>query len=59
VAADTAIPVDVELVDVDTDDSLREQYGDRVPYVYVDSRPAFKFEVDPDKLREKLAAADA
>ncbi|WP_416838661.1 glutaredoxin family protein [Haloferax sp. DFSO52] len=57
VAADEDVPVDIELVDVDTDDELRDQYGERVPYVYVDGRPAFKFRVDPDQLRAKLAAA--
>ncbi|KTG20250.1 glutaredoxin family protein [Haloferax profundi] len=51
------IPVEMDLVDVDTDRELLEEYGDRVPYVYVDGRPAFKFEVDPDRLREKLHKA--
>ncbi|WP_411965418.1 glutaredoxin family protein [Haloferax sp. YSMS24] len=57
VAEDEGVPVDIELVDVDTDEELREEYGERVPYVYVDGRPAFKFRVDPAQLREKLAAA--
>ncbi|KAB1186675.1 MULTISPECIES: glutaredoxin family protein [Haloferax] len=57
VADDEGVPVDIDLVDVDTDRELLEAYGDRVPYVYVDGRPAFKFEVDADRLREKLAAA--
>ena len=59
IAEDEGVPVDIELVDVDTDEELREEYGERVPYVYVDGRPAFKFRVDPDQLREKLAAASA
>ncbi|POG53793.1 glutaredoxin family protein [Haloferax marisrubri] len=57
VADETDVPVDIDLVNVDTDDELREQYGERVPYVYVDDRPAFKFRVDADRLREKLTAA--
>lgn len=57
VAAAEGIPVDIELVNVDTDEELRAKYGDRVPYVYLDGRPAFKFAVDPERLREKLAAA--
>ncbi|REA05858.1 thioredoxin family protein [Haloferax sp. Atlit-6N] len=57
VAGETDVPVDIELVNVDTDDELSEKYGERVPYVYVDGRPAFKFRVDADRLREKLTAA--
>ncbi|AFK18242.1 glutaredoxin family protein [Haloferax mediterranei ATCC 33500] len=57
VAAGEGVPVDIEFINVDTDEELRAKYGERVPYVYIDGRPAFKFEVDPDRLREKLAAA--
>ncbi|WP_396610634.1 glutaredoxin family protein [Haloferax sp. S1W] len=57
VADSTGVPVDIDVIDVDTDSALTEEYGDRVPYVYVDGRPAFKFEVDPERLREKLDAA--
>lgn len=46
--------VDIEVVDVDDDESLREEYGDRVPYVFVDGRPAFKYRVDEQELRRKL-----
>ncbi|CQR50994.1 MULTISPECIES: glutaredoxin family protein [Haloferax] len=57
VAEEADVPVDIDLVNVDADDELRETYGERVPYVYVDGRPAFKFRVDADRLREKLTAA--
>ena len=56
VAADVARPVDVETVDVDADPDLREKYGERVPYVLVDDRPAFKFRVDAAELRDRLDA---
>lgn len=46
--------VDIAEVDVDDDESLREQYGERVPYVLVDGRPAFKYRVDEQELRRKL-----
>ena len=46
--------VEIEEVDVDDDESLREEYGDRVPYVLVDGRPAFKYRVDERELRRKL-----
>lgn len=47
-------PVSVELVDVDEDPRLREEYGDRVPYVLVDGTPKFKYRVDAERLREAL-----
>ncbi|ACV49377.1 glutaredoxin family protein [Halomicrobium mukohataei] len=55
VAESVARSVDIEVVDVD-EASLREEYGDRVPYVLVDDRPAFKFRVDERELRQKLVA---
>ena len=50
--------VEVDLVDVDSDPSLREAYGERVPYVLLDGRPAFKYRVDADELRTRLLGAD-
>lgn len=57
VAADEGVPVDVDLVDVDEDAALREEYGDRVPYVLVDGTPRFKFRVGERDLRRLLADA--
>lgn len=46
--------VAIELVDIDEQETLRSEYGDRVPYVLIDGRPAFKYRVDERELREKL-----
>ena len=46
--------VDLDVVDVDEDPELRAEYGERVPYVLVDGRPAFKYRVDEDELRRRL-----
>jgi len=54
VADDEGVAVDVELVDVDTDEELRAEYGERVPYVLLDGSPAFKYRVDEARLRRKL-----
>lgn len=54
VAGEVGRPVDLETVDVDEDADLRERYGERVPYVLVDGRPAFKFRVDEADLRRRL-----
>lgn len=54
VSASVSIDVSLELTNVDEDPELREEYGDRVPYVFVDGRPAFKYHVDEDALRRYL-----
>ncbi|MFB6256678.1 MAG: glutaredoxin family protein [Haloplanus sp.] len=56
VTASLPRPVTLETVDVDADAELREQYGERVPYVTVNGRPQFKYRVDPDDLRALLTA---
>ena len=56
VAADEGVALDLDLVDVDTDPDLQAEYGERVPFVLVDGRPAFKYHVDERRLREKLTA---
>ncbi|WP_435174978.1 glutaredoxin family protein [Halorussus sp. AFM4] len=54
VADEVAADVSVETVDVDEDPELREEYGERVPYVLVDGRPQFKYRVDATSLRTVL-----
>ncbi|MFY4812809.1 glutaredoxin family protein [Haloarcula sp. AONF1] len=54
VADDEGVTIALDLVDVDEDPALREEYGERVPYVLVDESPAFKYHVDERQLREKL-----
>ncbi|GAA0650890.1 glutaredoxin family protein [Salarchaeum japonicum] len=49
------VDVAIEEVDVDDDPELRAAYGERVPYVFVDGDPAFKFRVDADELEERLS----
>lgn len=58
VAADTDTPVQIEEVNVDDDDRLRAEYGDRVPYVFVNGWPAFKYEVDETELRRQIQQAE-
>ncbi|EMA68048.1 glutaredoxin family protein [Halorubrum kocurii] len=57
VAEGLDVAIDLEMVDVDEDPALAEEYGERVPYVLVDGHPAFKYEVDERELRLKLLAA--
>ncbi|MFC6974775.1 glutaredoxin family protein [Halomicroarcula sp. GCM10025709] len=55
VAAETETAVDLELVDVDEDPELQDEYGEKVPHVLVDGSPAFTYVVREDDLRERLA----
>lgn len=43
-----------EMVDVDSDDDLRAEYGDRVPVVLLDGREHSYFTVDVPRLRRDL-----
>jgi len=51
------VAVALDVVDVDTDPELADEYGERVPYVLVNGHPTFKYEVDERDLRLKLLAA--
>ncbi|SDX54558.1 Glutaredoxin-like domain [Modestobacter sp. DSM 44400] len=46
-----------QLVDVDAEDELRTEYGDRVPVVLLDGREHSYFTVDVDRLRRDLGTA--
>ncbi|QLC33272.1 glutaredoxin family protein [Halarchaeum sp. CBA1220] len=50
--------LDVAVVDVDDDPELREAYGERVPYVFVDGTPKFKYRVSEDALRDAIEHAE-
>lgn len=54
IAEEEGINVAVEEVNIDADPDLREEYGDRIPYVLFEGRPAFKFRVDDEECRERL-----
>ncbi|WP_435100756.1 glutaredoxin family protein [Halarchaeum sp. P4] len=50
--------LDVTVVDVDDDPELREAYGERVPYVFVEGTPKFKYRMSEQAFREAVTAAD-
>lgn len=56
VADEEDIDLDLSVVNVDRDPDLREEYGERVPYVLLGGRPAFKYSVEPGAARSKLRA---
>ena len=50
--------VDVTEVDISGDSSLVEKFGKEIPVVFVGGRKAFKFRVDPARLRDLIRRAN-
>lgn len=48
------LSVEILETDVDTNPLLCERFGHEVPVVFVDGRKAFKFRVDPARLRRRI-----
>ena len=44
-------------VDVDSDDSLRRQFTDEVPVVFINGKKAFKYRMDEQDFLRKLSRA--
>lgn len=53
-AEDVGATVAIEEIDVDEDEQLAAEYGERVPYVLLDGEPAYKYRVDSFDLRRRL-----
>ncbi len=49
------LPFEVELVDVDSDDKLKQLYGSEVPVVMLDGKKVAKYHLDEEMLRRRLA----
>lgn len=48
------IPLEVDVVDVDGDPELVQQYGDELPVLFVGGRKAFKYRVTVSELKRRL-----
>ncbi|MFW6018799.1 MAG: glutaredoxin family protein [Halapricum sp.] len=57
VADEAELPVEIETVDVDSDPTLRDRYGDRVPVVAIAGRERFELFVDETELLGALRDA--
>lgn len=53
------LPFDLEVVNIDRDESLRARYRTEIPVVLVDGAFAFRYRVEPDALRAALRGAEA
>ncbi len=49
------IPFDLHEIDIESTPELYETYKERIPLIFVNGRPAFKFRVDEAALRRRLA----
>lgn len=49
-----AVPLELRIVDVDSDENLRRLYDWEVPVLEVDGRRAFKYRVTVRELRRRL-----
>jgi glutaredoxin len=47
-------PFELEIVDIDGDPSLKEQYGLEIPVVMLDGKKVAKYHLDEDMLRRRL-----
>ena len=52
----TESPFELAVIDVDTDSSLVEAYGQEVPVVLFDGKKIAKYHLDEDMLRRRLSA---
>jgi glutaredoxin len=55
IADSEGVAIEIDEVDVDEDPGLREEYGERVPFVLVDGTPKFKYRVDAARARSVLS----
>jgi len=53
------VPFDLREIDIESTAALYETYKERIPLVFINGRPAFKFRVDADALRRWLARSRA
>lgn len=51
----SGFPLQVEEVDITTDPSLYERFKEEIPVVLVNGKKAFKYRVEEETLRKKLA----
>lgn len=52
------IPFELREIDIESGPALYEAYKERIPLVVIDGRPAFKYHVDEEALRHRLARCE-
>ena len=49
------VPLEIEVIDVDTADELQKKFGNEVPVLFIDGRKAFKYRVTAKELERLLS----
>ena len=52
------IPFELREIDIESAPVLYEAYKERIPFIVMDGRPAFKYHVDEAALRRRLARCE-
>ena len=52
------LPIDIEVVDIEKDPELFNQYRYDIPVIFLDERKIFKHRVDEQKLKRILGISD-
>jgi len=52
------IPFELCEIDIESAPVLYEAYKERIPVIVIDGRPAFKYRVDEEALRRRLAGCE-
>ncbi|HEV8720664.1 MAG TPA: glutaredoxin family protein [Candidatus Binatia bacterium] len=53
-AVASEIPLEMEEIDVDRSNELREKFGNEVPVLFINGRKAFKYRVSTNQLEKRL-----
>jgi glutaredoxin len=51
----TDVPFELAEIDIETDPALMERFRTEIPVIFVGGRKAFKYRVDEQELRRRLA----
>ncbi len=49
----------IEEIDITEDRALFEEFKEKIPVIFINGRKAFKYRVEPDALRRRLARIEA
>jgi glutaredoxin len=52
------LPIDIEVIDIEKDPELFNQYRYDIPVIFLDERKIFKHRVDEQKLKKILGISD-
>jgi glutaredoxin len=48
------IPFDLRVTNIETDPQLEKEYGEQIPVILIDGKPAFKYRVNETEFEKKV-----